>query len=400
MLRRITRHGAPLTIATWLGLMWLFQGCAGRDLTIAESDDAGSPGTFNTDASDAGADAALTLTSYCPSTTCPSPLATCSTSQYPCDVNLMTDAKNCGSCGFECESLGTATFDCVSGKCTMRCGEVSSFSSTNPGAPTADCNGIVDDDCEVALGTNDNCNGCGDRCPDPGKPCIYDKNTRIGRCGCEPGFDYCSSKCLDTTSDDDHCGGCDQACDPSGGGDGGAPPANAHYGCLASTCGHLKCDMPYGNCDQDLANGCETTLLSNDHCGDCNTVCAAGQTCMMNAKKVPECMCPPGLTLCNGVCLNLTTDPKNCGLCGNSCNRFPDYGNQVDTCTYGSCTHACREGFGDCNGNPSDGCEVNLMSDQRNCGSCGNACDVLAGQPCVAGQCAVHPCGEGEGVTR
>jgi hypothetical protein len=34
----------------------------------------------------------------------------------------------------------------------------------------------------------------------------------------------------------------------------------------------------------------------------------------------------------------------------------------------------CTPGFGDCNGDPSDGCEANLVTDSRNCGTCGRLC--------------------------
>ena len=405
MLRPIARYGAPFTLTVSVALVWLFGGCRGPDVTIAESYDAGAPPAFVEPDAEAPTPE-LALTEYCPLTTCPMPFATCPTSRFPCDVNLMTDPENCGSCGFDCgPQSGNAVFDCVSGKCAMRCTDAPS-----PGGalPTVDCNGIIDDDCEVMLGTNENCNGCGDKCPDPDKPCIYDRIAQLGRCGCEPGRLYCGTQsdaplCADPTNDDNHCGGCGNACDPAGGGagsDGGAPPTNMHYGCTNSECGHLKCDNQYGSCDGDLSNGCETSLLSNEHCGACDNACAPGQTCRPDSKGKGECVCPPGLALCGNACVNLTTDPKNCGACGNLCSVLGAAKGQVGTCAYGYCVQECRQGWGDCNGDPSDGCEVNLSSDQNNCGTCGNACDVLAGQPCVGGQCAVHPCSEGEEETR
>lgn len=391
MFRSVARYGAPFTLTASVALVWLFGGCRGPDVTIAESYETGAPPAFVEPDAEAPKPE-LALTEYCPLTTCPMPFATCPTSQYPCDVNLMTDPKNCGACGFQCAGSGNATFDCVSGKCTYRCTD-----------RTADCNGIVDDDCEVTLGTNDNCNGCGDRCPDPNKPCIYDETTQVGRCGCKPGLLLCGEKCVDLTDDDESCGACDHKCDPADGGagsDGGAPPTNAYYGCQNSECGHLRCRVPFFSCDGDLSNGCETSLLSNEHCGACNNACAPGQTCRANSQGKPECMCSPGLTLCGKECVDLTTHPKNCGACGIRCSLVGSAMNQVGTCAYGYCIQECRQGWGDCNGDPSDGCEVNLNSDQRNCGTCGNACDVLAGQPCVGGGCAVHPCSEGEEEAR
>lgn len=358
-----------------------------RTIILGDAPDGAPPTSFTTP--DAGTEPTLTLTEYCPTTGCPAPYTTCSTSQFPCDVNLMTDSKNCGSCGFECKGSGNALFDCVGGACTFRCkAETHTF--------TADCNGVIDDDCEVALGTNDNCNGCGDKCTDPAKPCIFDDGAGTGECGCGPDRLYCGS-CIDPSTSDQHCGACGHACDPSGG-DGGAPPAHAHYGCVKKQCGQLKCDRLYADCDQDPSNGCETSIQSMEHCGACNTACSPGQVCGTNARGEASCLCPPGQTLCGSSCVDLGTDPTHCGACSVSCLMIGQNKNGVGTCNYGSCTYECQQGWGDCNGNPSDGCEVNLNSDQRHCGACGNACDALAGQPCIGGQCAVHACLEGEVV--
>jgi len=46
----------------------------------------------------------------------------------------------------------------------------------------------------------------------------------------------------------------------------------------------------------------------------------------------------------------------------------------------------CNAGFGDCNGMPADGCEVNLATNNANCGACGNVC--TGGNVCKQGTCA------------
>jgi hypothetical protein len=46
---------------------------------------------------------------------------------------------------------------------------------------------------------------------------------------------------------------------------------------------------------------------------------------------------------------------------------------------------ACNTGFGNCNGAAVDGCEVDLTSDEANCGACGVVC--TASQICTAGAC-------------
>ena len=77
--------------------------------------------------------------------------------------------------------------------------------------------------------------------------------------------------------------------------------------------------------------------------------------------------CPSGKSCCDpgGFCVDLQTDPDNCGECGKACgaNAY---------CSGGTCH--CNEGYGNCDGDWSNGCEVNLNTDPNNCGGCGNAC--------------------------
>ena len=58
----------------------------------------------------------------------------------------------------------------------------------------------------------------------------------------------------------------------------------------------------------------------------------------------------------------------------------------------------CPAGTADCNGNPGDGCETDLITDPANCGACGHDC---LGGACVASTCEpVHvadPLGTGTG---
>jgi len=374
----------PLTVAlatTTLLVCWA-SGCSSYDdrigLLVPEP-----PSFTAADASVAEAEAGLTA--YCPATTCLAPFTTCPGSLFPCDVNLMTDPGNCGSCGFKCPSpTPGASFSCVAGKCAMECNATRER--------RLDCNGFLDDDCEVRLGTNDNCNACGDKCPDPAKPCIYNPQTNTGKCGCDAGYLFCGMGCEDPNSSDDHCGGCGNACDRAGSGGPLATP-NMYYGCKGGTCDHLKCESLFADCDQVPANGCEVSLLSPTNCGGCGIVCDSNQSCVLNGEGVPECLCPPGQTFCSGRCRDLRTDDAHCGSCGVQCSQSAGWQTGVSVCSYGSCRFQCAQGRGDCNGELRDGCEINLNSDPTNCGECGHTCEP--GQPCMAGTCAVVPCGEG-----
>ncbi|QSQ14199.1 hypothetical protein [Myxococcus landrumensis] len=57
----------------------------------------------------------------------------------------------------------------------------------------------------------------------------------------------------------------------------------------------------------------------------------------------------------------------------------------------------CDMGFADCDGNPANGCEKDLFSDEANCGACGTVC---AGAPSAQAVCGAGTCGLGCGVGR
>lgn len=45
----------------------------------------------------------------------------------------------------------------------------------------------------------------------------------------------------------------------------------------------------------------------------------------------------------------------------------------------------CEKDFGDCDGDPQNGCETELLANQQHCGACGNACDAY--EQCMEGGC-------------
>ncbi len=80
--------------------------------------------------------------------------------------------------------------------------------------------------------------------------------------------------------------------------------------------------------------------------------------------------------ICNGSCANTAVDPLNCGACGRDCTAFPGVNPAGVTCVRGACvfgTAGCVAGRGDCDGNPTNGCEA-LLNTTTRCGSCVAAC--------------------------
>ena len=98
-----------------------------------------------------------------------------------------------------------------------------------------------------------------------------------------------------------------------------------------------------------------------------------GSSCASSTCKYT---CSSGYGDCNantadGCEVNIASDLNNCGACGSRCTIV----NGAGICTGSSCrVQSCSSPFRDCNGNATDGCESNSNSDVRNCGSCGNAC--------------------------
>lgn len=87
-------------------------------------------------------------------------------------------------------------------------------------------------------------------------------------------------------------------------------------------------------------------------------------------------------------CGSLT--PANC--CGVSCPRGEAVAEA--TCVAGRCGIACEPWAGDCDGNPANGCEVDLTNTSTHCGACGAAC--AGGGRCVRAVCPpVCPAGRG-----
>jgi hypothetical protein len=185
--------------------------------------------------------------------------------------------------------------------------------------------------------------------------------------------------------------------------DSGCPTtcANDHgtAECSTGSC-QLSCEIGYADCDGAQDNGCETSTMSElSSCGGCDLACTTsqGSTACSQGLCMPSCV--PGMYGdCDGNARNgcetaLTTDQQSCGSCGTACTNP----NGTTSCVAGTCAPVCAAGYADCDGNPTNGCEVRTESDPSNCGGCGLTCDtsfqVCANQACEVSMC---PLGQGD----
>jgi hypothetical protein len=148
--------------------------------------------------------------------------------------------------------------------------------------------------------------------------------------GCASGTKFCNGECVSTSSPENGCGR--SSCQPC------ALPHAASVCSPSGECVVGACAGSYENCNNVQSDGCELDVdTDTDHCGGCNA---------------PPCELP---------------------------NAEPD-------CASGRCAILrCRTGFGNCDRDSDNGCEVNVTNDPDHCGTCEIGC--ADGQSCVSGSC-------------
>lgn len=91
---------------------------------------------------------------------------------------------------------------------------------------------------------------------------------------------------------------------------------------------------------------------------------------------------------CDGSCVDLSSDRKNCNKCGTVCPTTP---NAVPVCESGACgIGRCSTGFANCDFDDANGCEADVSRDVKNCGGCELMCETPAGGEAT---CADSKCG-------
>jgi hypothetical protein len=124
-----------------------------------------------------------------------------------------------------------------------------------------------------------------------------------------------------------------------------------------------------------LCNGkCVDVSLDPKNCGDCGATCKDGEVCSAGKCGLG---CGAGTVQCGDKCTDTKVDPANCGACGKACG-------EGQVCSAGICAVECFGGTTKCPGQNGDTC-VDTQSDHENCGACGTACG--ADEVCTGGKC-------------
>jgi len=123
---------------------------------------------------------------------------------------------------------------------------------------------------------------------------------------------------------------------------------------------------------------CVDVATDPQNCGGCGQACQPGQFCS-GGECGPSCASPYTTCVDGGFCADTLVDPSNCGGCGALCPPA------LPLCSGGSCSASCLPPYGQCGAGPSAFC-ADFGSDPTNCGGCGVTCEK--GAQCIAGLCA------------
>jgi Cys-rich repeat protein len=320
-------------------------------------------------------------------------------------VPCLPTKDNCGHATY-CETQGMNLYACAPG-----CKDDSDCTDApDGGAPATKCdtmkhvcvNCLMDAECPngqvchsgmcvagctQAQKCNNNLSCCNMLCVDP-----MTDYQNCGMCGnaCNNGWNCCNATCSNPANDIMNCGGCGIVC----------KAMNGTPSCVLRNCAIAACNPGWADCDGSYLDGCEINIATNvGNCGGCNNPCNlpnASPKCVGGVCQVAACGL--GFGDCdgnpmNGCETNIFSDVNNCNGCNMKC-MVP---HATAKCMGGGCAIAlCDPGFLDCNNNPLDGCEVDSTSDVNHCGGCMNVCPGMNGMPtCQNSVCKIGGCSTG-----
>jgi hypothetical protein len=292
-----------------------------------------------------------------------------------CEESTNITVEHCGDCDLPCDDPGATELECLGGEClSKKCDRDLGY---------AECTGSLTDGCEF-LSSKDHCGACNKKCDELSLANVSETSCDDETCvveDCDDDYGNCDDDaftgCETLLTNNSHCGECDKPCTmPNGIGD-----------CSSGTCALSGCNDTHLDCNDSPTDGCEASKNDDDTCGDCDTQCLDNEVCSGGQCTTIDCSLPANADDCGGTAcadcdldgadceIDIATDADHCGQCNSPCDTSMVQHATID-CMASQCKATCAPGYGDCNGDYKDGCEVELNT-LDNC----NGCDVTCAIP-------------------
>ncbi|KAJ3253325.1 hypothetical protein HDU77_004627 [Chytriomyces hyalinus] len=340
-------------------------------------------------------------------------------------IDAGMDSENCGGYQKMCSSLKP---NCANGSCTnfltdpdycgIRKSNITKCDGTRPVC--------IDGSCYDAYTSTKYCGNSTVVVTCMGDSTKCDQGT----CACTNGNAYHPTKgCIDVNgSDNGNCGGLGVQCNDIAAKCNATTSDRCLPKCIKGTCINVKEHANFcGEVTQQVCNNstpvcangvCVDLMTNNDHCGDrckpcgskkcanggcvdttsdknnCGTI---GNSCGAATCVDSKCTCPQLYTFNDQAktCVNLSTDPKNCGSFDKVCTttNTPFCTNCIPECSGGNCYNPVLDPnncgkYGTKCSIPTPNCAnkgcVDFQTDDTNCGSAGSSCN---GKSCFVGMC-------------
>ncbi len=256
----------------------------------------------------------------------------------------------------------------------------------------ADCVGsAAGPACDIPSGLCVACTAASDRCP-AGQYCVVSMH----RCAAGCRDDAACASASDAGVSATRCDPTSHACV--------ACLTDAHCPtgtlCVGNTCvvgctSSDRCPTGHACC----SGACVDPQSNVAHCGACDRVCSVpngspacrNALCAVGACTAPFADCD-GLPS-NGCEVDTASSADHCGACNRPCAARP---HATARCSGAACAYTCETGFADCDGDTTNGCEADTRTSTDHCGACTNRCAIPnATAACVAGSCAIAACTTG-----
>jgi hypothetical protein len=320
----------------------------------------------------------------------------------------VADAPLQTPCGPGCQAPANADPVCAGGQCGFACRR--GFHQEGASCARNDQASCCGDACVMCAPAANGAVACANQ------QCVVTCNSGFHplglQCQANDGIACCGAscaRCAGVSRGTAQCrgGACDFVCDAGFHKEGAGCAMDDNPACCGAAC--TRCAAPANGLPRCISGQCLFACQAGYHplgdaCHVNDDLACCGPSCQMCTATRPNATpgCGPGGCAdpspclashhdCNGLCV--ANDAVT--SCGAACAPCPDRPNATVACNGTACVYTCPANFADCDGNPNNGCEANLLMDPQNCGGCGtgpkdpHVCAAGGNhqQVCVSGQC-------------